>query len=101
MDKAPSSPAADWLAELEARRSQAVDPGALDDAGRLAYRPQNRREFIAAACSLRDSGLGIDDVARVLGLTRAAAAALLYEHDHGHEPFIASAAQQPRRRGSS
>ena len=82
-----------WLDELEARRRAATDPGAVDEAGRLLHRPQDRREFLAAAAALRRSGLTAHDVARVLELTAGAVRDLWYELDHeGRERFTSSAA---------
>ena len=81
-----------WLDDLDTARRIAADPGARDSNGRLIHRPGDRREFAAAAASLRAQGLKALDVAHLLELSTNAVRDLWYEVDHdGRERFTSSA----------
>ena len=86
-----------WLDDLDTARRIAADPGARDSNGRLIHRPGDRREFAAAAASLRAQGLNALDVAQLLELSTNAVRDLWYEVDHdGRERCTASAGPSAR-----
>lgn len=65
------------LHELFGERPQAATSNA----------PRLRPECMRAAASMFERGMGLDDIARALSVTRAGAAELLRDHYNRERPF--------------